>query len=52
MNNNNGKRYWEYTEWLVNLGLLPFFEFKVACFPLKIEVGIAGPARVVAILEE
>jgi kynurenine formamidase len=38
-------------ERLVNLGPLPPFGFKVACFPLKIKGGSAGPARVVAILE-
>lgn len=37
-------------ERLVNLGALPSHGFKVACFPLKIEGGSAGPARVVAIL--
>lgn len=37
-------------ERLVNLGALPPFGFKLACFPLKIEGGSAGPARVVAIL--
>jgi kynurenine formamidase len=39
-------------ERLVNLGALPAFGFKVACFPLKIQGGSAGPARVVAILGE
>jgi kynurenine formamidase len=39
-------------ERLVNLGALPPFGFKVACFPLKIRGGSAGPARVVAILAE
>ncbi len=39
-------------ERLVNLGSLPPFGFKVACFPLKIKGGSAGPARVVAILPE
>ena len=38
-------------ERLVNLDQLPPFGFKVACFPLKIQGGSAGPARVVAILE-
>ncbi len=38
-------------ERLVNLDQLPPFGFKVACFPLKIKGGSAGPARVVAILE-
>ncbi len=39
-------------ERLVNLESLPPFGFKVACFPLKIKGGSAGPARVVAILPE
>jgi kynurenine formamidase len=39
-------------ERLVNLGSLPPFGFKVACFPLKIQGGSAGPARVVAILQD
>jgi kynurenine formamidase len=39
-------------ERLVNLAALPPFGYKVACFPLKIEHGSAGPARVVAILEK
>jgi kynurenine formamidase len=38
-------------ERLVNLGALPPFGFKVACFPLKIQGGSAGPARVVAMLQ-
>jgi kynurenine formamidase len=37
-------------ERLVNLGSLPPSGFKVACFPLKIRGGSAGPARVVAVL--
>ncbi len=37
-------------ERLVNLGELPPYGFKVACFPLKIQGASAGPARVVAIL--
>lgn len=37
-------------ERLVNLGSLPPHGFKVACFPLKIKGGSAGPARVVAIV--
>lgn len=37
-------------ERLVNLGGLPAFGFKVACFPLKIKSGSAGPARVVAMV--
>lgn len=39
-------------ERLVNLGSLPPFGFKVACFPLKIRGGSAGPARAVAILPD
>jgi kynurenine formamidase len=39
-------------ERLVNLGKLPPVGFQVACFPLKIRGGSAGPARVVAILPE
>ena len=39
-------------ERLVNLGSLPPSGFKVACFPLKIQGGSAGPARAVAILSD
>ena len=39
-------------ERLVNLDQLPPHGFKVACFPLKIQGGSAGPARVVAILDQ
>jgi kynurenine formamidase len=39
-------------ERLVNLDSLPPSGFKVACFPLKIQGGSAGPARVVAILAD
>jgi kynurenine formamidase len=39
-------------ERLVNLGSLPPAGYKVACFPLKIQGGSAGPARVVAILPD
>ena len=39
-------------ERLVHLDRLPPYGFKVAAFPLKIEGASAGPARVVAILEE
>jgi kynurenine formamidase len=39
-------------ERLVNLGSLPPTGYKVACFPLKIQGGSAGPARVVAILPD
>jgi kynurenine formamidase len=37
-------------ERLVNLAQLPPTGFRVACFPLKVVGGSAGPARVVAIL--
>jgi kynurenine formamidase len=37
-------------ERLVNLGALPADGFTVACFPLKVVGGSAGPARVVAML--
>jgi kynurenine formamidase len=39
-------------ERLVNLAALPPFGFKVACFPLKIAGGSAGPTRAVAILPD
>lgn len=39
-------------ERLVNLGSLPASGFQIACFPLKIKGGSAGPARVVAMLAE
>jgi kynurenine formamidase len=39
-------------ERLTNLGALPATGFRVAAFPLKIERGSGGPARVVAILDE
>jgi kynurenine formamidase len=38
-------------ERLVNLGELPTTGFTVACFPLRIVGGSAGPARVVAIVD-
>jgi kynurenine formamidase len=38
-------------ERLANLGELPPTGFEVACFPLRIMGGSAGPARVVAILD-
>lgn len=38
-------------ERLVNLKDLPDYGFKIACFPLKIKGGSAGPARVVAMVE-
>ncbi len=39
-------------ERLVNLGELPARGFKLACFPLKVAGGSAGPARVVGLLDE
>jgi kynurenine formamidase len=39
-------------ERLVNLAALPSTGFTVACFPLRIVRASAGPARVVAILED
>jgi len=39
-------------ERLVNLASLPAVGFKVACFPLKIQGGSAGPSRVVAIVPD
>jgi kynurenine formamidase len=39
-------------ERLVNLGALPPHGFQVACFPLKIVGGSAGPTRAVAILPD
>jgi kynurenine formamidase len=39
-------------ERLVNLDALPPHGFKVACFPLKIVGGSAGPTRAVAILPD
>jgi kynurenine formamidase len=39
-------------ERLVNLGSLPPSGYKVACFPLRIRGGSAGPARVVGILPD
>jgi kynurenine formamidase len=38
-------------ERLANLGKLPPTGFRVACFPLRVVGGSAGPARVVAILD-
>lgn len=37
-------------ERLCNLGALPDTGFRIACFPLKVEGGSAGPARVVALI--
>ncbi|WP_428225288.1 cyclase family protein [Flavobacterium sp.] len=59
---NNKNLFWEahlvgvnheycHMEQLVNLDALPYTGFKVACFPLKIKGGSAGPARVVAFLD-
>lgn len=45
-------RSYAHIERLVNLSALPSHGFKVACFPLKIEGASAGPARVVALVEE
>ena len=39
-------------ERLVDLGSLPPSGFEVACFPLKVRGGSAGPVRVVAVLPE
>ena len=39
-------------ERLTNLDQLPSTGFKLCCFPLKVEGGSAGPARVVAIIED
>jgi kynurenine formamidase len=39
-------------ERLAGLDQLPPFGFKVACFPLKVAGGSAGPARVVAMVED
>ncbi len=38
-------------ERLCNLGALPPYGFRVACFPLKIERGSGAPARVVAMID-
>jgi kynurenine formamidase len=43
-------RAYSQIERLVNLAALPPFGFKVACFPLKIQGGSAGPTRAVALL--
>ncbi len=39
-------------EQLANLDKLPSTGFKVCCFPLKVKSGSAGPARVVALIDE
>jgi len=60
---NNPDLFWEahlvgvekeycHMEQLTNLDALPLTGFKVACFPLKIKGASAGPARVVALLED
>ena len=45
-------RAYSQIERLVNLHLLPASGFTVICFPLKIQRGSAGPARVVAMLDK
>lgn len=60
---NNSELFWEghlvgvekeycHMEQLTNLDALPYSGFKVAAFPLKIKGASAGPARVVALLNE
>lgn len=60
---NNPELFWEahlvgvekeycHMEQLTNLDALPNSGFKVAAFPLKIKGASAGPARVVALLED
>ena len=60
---NNPEVFWEshlvgvdkeycHMEQLTNLDALPYSGFKVAAFPLKIKGASAGPARVVALLED
>lgn len=44
-------RAYSQIERLINLDQLPATDFKIACFPLKIERASAAPARVVAMLE-
>lgn len=39
-------------ERLANLAALPPTGFTVSCFPLKVVGGSAGPARVVALLDD
>lgn len=43
---------YSHMERLVNLGALPPYGFKVACFPLKIQGASGSPTRVVAILPD
>jgi kynurenine formamidase len=60
---NNPELFWEahlvgvdkeycHMEQLTNLDALPYSGFKVAAFPLKIKGASAGPARVVALIED
>ncbi len=60
---NNSELFWEahlvgvdreycHMEQLTNLDALPYIGFKIAAFPLKIKGASAGPARVVALMEE
>lgn len=46
------KKEYCHMEQLTNLDALPYSGFKVAAFPLKIKGASAGPARVVALIEE
>lgn len=45
------KEYYQ-IERLTGLAQLPPIGFRVCCFPLKVKGGSAGPARVVALLED
>jgi len=45
-------RPYVHLERLANLGVLPPFGFRIACFPLKIKGGSAGPCRAVAMLDD
>lgn len=60
---NNSELFWEahlvgvnkeycHMEQLTNLDALPYTDFDVAAFPIKIKNGSAAPARVVAILKD
>ena len=60
---SQGATFWEahhvgvekeycHLEQLTNLAALPTIGFRVCCFPLKVAGGSAGPARVVAILDD
>lgn len=46
------EREYCHLERLTNLGALPPHGFRVCCFPLKVKGGSAGPARVVAMVQE